>query len=852
MFVHYLKIALRNIRKFALQNTVSVIGLAAGFVCLCLSSVWLYYENSFDTFHKDADRIYTLKVSYDSNPVLDQFSQKYSDMLTGAGNLAIRGISEALDADQTTYFRYETEHEGYLEIQVDSVFCDFFNIELKKGDWSFIGSSDLIAISEKYAKQLFADKDPIGQKVDGRTVVAVLKDFRKPTILQFDVMSYREVLYDLDTSNISGLLFYKNMTKMIQSNCFWKLKPGVDANELMDMLMNSQNAYAQLNASFMSILNADNPFVPIKDMHLSAIKETSYVSYRTMSLFCMASILIMLCSLFNILIFFINTLKGRDREAALRIVHGASMRDLIRMFSFEMSILVVSGLVLGMILIWVLKEPYIRLVDISMPAGYLVTSSMVLMMAVFLISLLLCILSVYVIRRRSIQDTISDSRRTGLFRKLSVGLQLFTGTLFAFITCVMLHQFNYLRNQDWGLKVNDQAVIKMSPTGAITILDLLSGNFKGETEEDMNALIDRQDALSNVNYQEKYENEYDVTRKLESLPQVKQVISGYGDFYLLSQTGKLKADVGRINDIDSCSYSTLGMLDEKGLAVLDVTVIDGSIPNDRPVMNNEVVITENLSKQLGLGPVSDDPVITIESTMRRNPFDLDAPVVKDDYHVIAVIKDIFPNTYEGESPNFILCAPTNFKLVSLMGDLSGLLVAPHAAYLVRYEHGMKKELKKQLSEMLDEMDCTYEITFTEDQFYKGLEKEKHLKNLILAMGIVCILISIFGVWSMISLACQERRREIAVRKVHGAKIKDILSIFTKEYGLVVVSSMALAFITGYIIMHQWMQRFTRQATISWWIYAGIFAATVVVIGLTVIHKVLKTASENPAEVIKSE
>ena len=53
-------------------------------------------------------------------------------------------------------------------------------------------------------------------------------------------------------------------------------------------------------------------------------------------------------------------------------------------------------------------------------------------------------------------------------------------------------------------------------------------------------------------------------------------------------------------------------------------------------------------------------------------------------------------------------------------------------------------------------------------------------------------------------------------------------------------------------MHQWIQKFPRQATISWWIYAGIFAATVIVIGLTVIHKVVKTASENPADVIKSE
>ena len=852
MFLHYIKIAFRNIRKYALQNTVSVIGLAAGFVCLSLSSVWLYYENSFDRFHKDADRIYTIKTSFESNPVVDQFSQKYAELLTSAGNQAIRGIAEALDAAQTTYFRFEKERVGYLEIQVDSVFCDFFGIELKKGDWSFIGNSDVIAISEKYAKKIFADKDPIGQTIDGRTVVAVLKDFGKPTILQFDVMSYREVLFDIDTSNMNGLMFYKNLNKMIQSNCFWRVKEGVDPNELMEMLRNSQNAYAQLNASMFSILGLDNPFMQIKDVHLNEIKETSYVSYRTMSLFCMASILIMLCSLVNILIFFINTLKGRDREAALRIVHGATMKDLIRMFSFEMSILVIAGLVIGMILIWVVKEPYIKLVDISMPAGFLVTSSIVLMLAVFLISLLLCILSVYVIRRRSIQDTITDSRRNGLFRKLSVGLQLFTGTLFAFITCVMLHQFNYLRNQNWGIRINDQAVVKLSPKGALTLLDIISGNFSSGTDEDMDALIQQQDAMSNVNYQEKYERDYGVTGKLESLPLVKQVISGYGDYYLLTQVGKLKSDVGRINDVDSVAYSTLGMLDEKGLAVLDVTVIDGMIPADRPVMDNEVVITESLWKKLGLGPVSDDPVITMESKLQRNPFDLNPPVVKDSYHVIAVIKDMFPNTYEGEAINFILCTPTNFKLASMMGDLSGLLVAPHAAYLIRYEHGFKKELKQKLTDMFDELDCNYEISFTEDQFFKGLEKDRHLKNLILGMGIVCILISIFGVWSMISLACLERRREIAVRKVHGAKIRDILSIFAKEYGAVVLASMGVAFITGYLIMHQWIQKFARQATISWWIYAAIFAATVLVIFITVIHKVIKTANENPAEVIKSE
>ena len=848
MFLHNLKIAIRNIRKYALQNTVSVIGLAAGFVCLSLSSVWLYYENSFDRFHKDADRIYTFNSTNEGG----------QDILkSGTAKNYLKGITESIDPESTTYFRFETDNEDFLEIQVDSAFCGFFGIELAQGDWSFIGNNDLIALSGKYARKMFPDTDPIGQKIGGRTVAAVLKDFNKPTILKYDIMSYRSVDDEIDTSSLPRHLMYGSINKMTRSNCFWKFREGVDTDAAMKMLMNSTNAYVKLNLSISEYSKLTDKFVPIKDLHLMYIKDESYVSYRTMSLFCLASILIMLCSLVNILIFFINTIRGRDREAALRIVHGATMSDLVRMFSLEMTILVFVGLTIGMILVWTLKDSYIALADISMPAGFLITSSLVLMLSVLVISLLSCMLCVYLIRHKTIQDNMVHSNSKGVFRKLSVALQLFTGTLFAFITCVMLHQFNYLRNENWGVNVNDQAVITMTPLGAVSITDIIMGRVKTESEEELNAMIDHMDAIQNVDFQEKYENEYGISSKLESLPQVTRVIQRVKDIYSYAETGRYNMYPNySINGIDSCEYSVLDMLDKEDIEMFNVTVIDGVIPTDRPIMDNEIVITENLSKKLGLVPVSEDPVMTVECAAldEMSLFSGNINTQKNTFHVIAVIKDFYMTSYEVAPPFLILCTPNNPKLTSsLVTELAGgLMGKPGAVYMVRYEHGFKKEFVKKASELLDDVDCTYEITFTEDQFFKGLEKEKHLKNLIFGMGLISIVISIFGVWSMISMACLERRREIAVRKVHGAKIKDILSIFTKEYGLVVVISMSLAFITGYLIMHQWMQRFVRQATISWWIYAGIFAATVLVISITVIHKVLKTASENPAEVIKSE
>ena len=59
MIQHYITVALRNLRKYPAQSIISVLGLAAGFVCLSLSALWMRYENTYDTMHEDYERIYT-------------------------------------------------------------------------------------------------------------------------------------------------------------------------------------------------------------------------------------------------------------------------------------------------------------------------------------------------------------------------------------------------------------------------------------------------------------------------------------------------------------------------------------------------------------------------------------------------------------------------------------------------------------------------------------------------------------------------------------------------------------------------------------------------------------------------
>ena len=71
----------------------------------------------------------------------------------------------------------------------------------------------------------------------------------------------------------------------------------------------------------------------------------------------------------------------------------------------------------------------------------------------------------------------------------------------------------------------------------------------------------------------------------------------------------------------------------------------------------------------------------------------------------------------------------------------------------------------------------------EERYNKYLQSEDALSSLLGFSAIVCILISIFGIYSLVSLTCEQRRKEIAIRKVNGATISNILSIFFKEYAM---------------------------------------------------------------------
>ena len=122
------------------------------------------------------------------------------------------------------------------------------------------------------------------------------------------------------------------------------------------------------------------------------------------------------------------------------------------------------------------------------------------------------------------------------------------------------------------------------------------------------------------------------------------------------------------------------------------------------------------------------------------------------------------------------------------------------------------------------------MTNIEEHYNEYLKSEYILLKLLGFVSIVCVIISILGIYSLVTLTCEQRSKEIAIRKVNGAIIRDILILFLKEY----------------------LESYVERTEISAWMYGAIFIIVGLIIFFSIIGRVWKAARQNPAEVIKSE
>ncbi len=769
MILHYFKVAWRNLLRYRTQSIISIVGLAVGFACFALATLWIRYEMTYDSFHPDADRIYQLSNKSQTLGV-EQARTAFAVPLAAELKAHFPEIEVACAfIERAKDGSYHMDDTGYpFALDVDSCFLDMFNVRLLNGSMDFLNNEDQIALTEEEARRHFGSDSPLGKEYRSskKTVTAVVSGWSKHSSFPFERL---------------GCFHSSEKDNWIISRAkIWiKLKKGTDVAAFSEKLYTHQTAPDRWGSKLSHF-----KITPIAQSRYQLYPGKLAVQFQYLILFSIAGALVIVCALFNFLSLFVNRLRMRVREMALRKVCGSSNRKLFLLLSMEFVSVLLLACVLGMAIIELSLPLFQRFTGVT---GSVYGESLLYFAALILLAMLAFLWVVYYFNKQLLQQSLkgtSSHQRQSFFFRSSMVLQIVIGTLFIFCICVIMKQMNHLRHTDIGMERKNVMVFRL---------------YGWEDETPVIAEVFRR------------------------MPLLTEVVDGayalFPQFY--SANTPIKDWEGKQPDDDVRFVDRV--LQGKTIAKFyKFRLLQGEFFSDSADNSFKVLINETGAKQFGWA----------DAIGKRIGHE----------QVIGVIKD------------FHKTSPTTRVVPVLVGSEEASAANKTFTILMKYGDHPWPTVRDSIDSRMakDFPDLKYALTNVEEEYEKFLKSESALLKLLGVVAVVCILISIFGIYSFVTLTCERRRKEIAIRKVNGAKVRDILLLFLKEYAALLLLASAIAFSVGYAVMKRWLESYVEQTAISWWVYGLVFAGIACVVLLSIWTRVWKAARQNPAEVIKSE
>ena len=230
--------------------------------------------------------------------------------------------------------------------------------------------------------------------------------------------------------------------------------------------------------------------------------------------------------------------------------------------------------------------------------------------------------------------------------------------------------------------------------------------------------------------------------------------------------------------------------------------------------------------------------------------------VKDDYGMETGLQNLF----DDESRYEVLGFTDDVKFTSLrQGDsnlgflINGKSMMPFS--YVRLTAGTNYfAAVDHIRKSIAEIDPGYpvEVEFYDAIFNTLYHKEDKLNKMISSFSLIAIIISIVGVFGLVVFETQFRRKEIGIRKVMGAEIRDIIIMFNKTYMHIVCIGFIIAAPVAYYGINKWLENFAYKTPLYWWVFAIAFLIVAGITLLTVTLKNWHAARANPVDSIKAE
>jgi len=149
-------------------------------------------------------------------------------------------------------------------------------------------------------------------------------------------------------------------------------------------------------------------------------------------------------------------------------------------------------------------------------------------------------------------------------------------------------------------------------------------------------------------------------------------------------------------------------------------------------------------------------------------------------------------------------------------------------------------------------DLPFEYNFLDDTMkVQYLAEEKWGSIISYSMGIAIIL-SCLGLFGIVALGLESRKKEIGIRKVLGAQVQQIIWLFTGKYFKLVIIAFIIATPISYYLINQWLLNFAYRIEVNLSIY--MIAAVIIggISSITISMKIINAALRNPVDALRSE
>ncbi len=800
MFKNYFKTAFRNLSRHKSNSFINIAGLVVGFAAFLLIFLVIRYEQSFDDFHTSKNNIYRV-VRIGKNlvnreyrtgvpfPVTPALRNELPQLKNAAAIFGNNNMQvDVKGTDGSVLKKFKEANVFVAEPQ----FFKIFDFSLAEGNSNnAISEPNTALLTKDIASKYFGDwKDAMG-----KTINLFGFDFKVTGILNnppsnTDFPLSVVVSYATLIKNGDG----NNWANISDGNyCFVQLNNGTSLTQVNKML-----------AAFVD--KRIKPVNPGYDLALQPLKEIHYderygnFNGRTFSKDLILAL--SLIGLFLLIIACVNFINlttaqaiNRSREVGVRKVLGGSRSQLIFQFLGETGITTFLALA-GSVIVVFFCLPFVNnLLEIHLSISLLLNANFILFLtgALLLVTFLSGFYPSLVLSGFKPVNVLKGVSGTNnikgiSFRRALVVLQFVIAQALIIGTLVVASQINYFRNADMGF--NKDAVINAG----------FPGDSLSETKTGF------------------------LLNELHKIPGIKTVSfsatapSGGGSFY---------TDLRMISNLKSASPDMVVCMepaDTSYFRLYNLPLVAGRIyfPSDTI---REFVVNETVIKNLGIRNTQSALGKLINVNGQTCP-------------IVGVIKDFHINSLRDAIGPVVLTTIKNlYGTANIKIDM-------------RQSKTVITSMQKIWSKYFP--DFVFEYSFLDESIADYYKQEAQLSVLYKIFSGIAIFISCLGLYGLISFMSVQRKKEIGIRKVLGAPVRDIVIMLSKEFTILITIAFLIASPIAWYFMRQWLQQYTYRIPIGVWFFITTILCSLFIAWLTVGYTAIKAAIANPVNSLRSE